>query len=121
MQLLAAIGHEGAETSGLGWFDAEVKGLEPLDPHERVPHVGWNSVVYNQNSPLFHQIPAGKDFYFVHSYHMTCEDEQGTIASTPYCGGFVSGVNKGHIFGVQFHPEKSQKVGLQLIKNFLQV
>lgn len=120
MQLLAEKGYEGAETSGLGWLEAEVIRLEPSGPYERIPHVGWNEVVYKRNSPLFRDIPSGKDFYFVHSYHLMCRNEGDVIAFTPYCGDFMSAVNRDNIFGVQFHPEKSQKPGFQVIKNFLE-
>ena len=119
MQLLAATGLEGEETKGLGWFDAEVRRLEADAPGVRIPHIGWNEVIFTQGSPLFEGIPSGKDFYFVHSYHMVCRNEKEVIAHTPYCGGFVSAVGRGNIFGVQFHPEKSQRLGFQVIKNFL--
>lgn len=119
MQLLATKGWEGEETDGLGWIEGEVKRLEPKDRNERIPHMGWNEVVFAREFPLLHGIPSGKDFYFVHSYHLLCRDERDIIARTPYCGGFVSAVGKGQLFGVQFHPEKSQRLGFQVIKNFL--
>lgn len=119
MQLMAARGWEGEEAEGLGWIDGEVTRLEPDGPDERVPHIGWNEVAHDGSSPLFRDIPSGKDFYFVHSYHLSCRDEGAVIARTPYCGGFVSGVNSDNLFGVQFHPEKSQRLGFQVIRNFL--
>ncbi len=119
MQLLASKGWEGGETEGLGWIDGEVKRLESNHPDVRIPHVGWNEVIFNQPSPLFQNIPSGKDFYFVHSYHFSCNHQQEVIASTSYCGGFASAIRRNNIFGVQFHPEKSQKLGFQLLKNFL--
>ncbi len=119
MQLLATKGWEGEETKGLGWIEGEVKRLEPDLRDFRIPHVGWNEVVFNQASPLFQGIPMGKDFYFVHSYHFSCANSQEAIAYTPYCGSFVSVVGRDNIFGVQFHPEKSQKLGFQVLKNFL--
>jgi glutamine amidotransferase len=119
MQLLATKGCEGQETEGLGWIEGEVKRLEPDVPNVRIPHVGWNEVVFNQASPLFDGLPSGKDFYFVHSYHLACQNACDVVARTPYCGGFVSAVNRDNIFGVQFHPEKSQRPGFQVIKNFL--
>lgn len=121
MQLLANKGHEGAETRGLDWIQGEVVRLKPSGSEERIPHVGWNNVILSRNSSLFEGIPSGKDFYFVHSYHLFCRDEDDVIARTPYCGGFVSAVSKGHIYGVQFHPEKSQKPGFQVIRNFLSI
>lgn len=119
MQLLATKGWEGGETQGLGWIAGEVKRLEPDTPDIRIPHVGWNEVIFDKPSPLFQGIPSGKDFYFVHSYHFLCQNSQEAIAYTPYCGKFVSAVNKDNIFGVQFHPEKSQRLGFHVLKNFL--
>ncbi|MEQ9667158.1 imidazole glycerol phosphate synthase subunit HisH [Coleofasciculus sp. G2-EDA-02] len=119
MQLLASKGWEGGETEGLGWIEGEVKRLEPNQSDVRIPHVGWNEVVLAQSSPLFQDIPSGTDFYFVHSYHFSCHVQQNVIAYTPYCGGFVSAISRDNILGVQFHPEKSQRLGLQVIKNFL--
>jgi glutamine amidotransferase len=119
MQLLALRSWEGGETAGLGWLDGEVRRLEPNGEDRRIPHIGWNEVNVGQDTPLFRGIASGKDFYFVHSYHFCCQDDRDIMAYTPYCGGFVSAVRKGHILGVQFHPEKSQRVGLQLLKNFI--
>ena len=119
MQLLATKGLEGGETNGLGWIQGEVKRLKPDRPDTRIPHVGWNEVIFNNTSPLFKVIPTGKDFYFVHSYHFSCKYPQDVIAHTPYCTKFVSAVNKDNIFGVQFHPEKSQRLGFHVLKNFL--
>jgi glutamine amidotransferase len=119
MQLLAGIGQEVSETKGLGWLDASIGRLEATDADPRIPHVGWNEVDPVRASPLFDGIPPGADFYFVHSFHMTCADAADVLATTPYCGGFTSVVQREHIFGVQFHPEKSQQWGLRLLKNFL--
>lgn len=121
MQLLATEGWEGGETAGLGWIDGEVRRLEPVGDDTHIPHIGWNEVIFTQESPLFEGIPAGKDFYFVHSYHFCCASEQDILARTPYCGGFVSAVGRDLIFGVQFHPEKSQRLGFQMLKNFLSI
>ncbi len=121
MQLLATKGWEGGETAGLGWIDGEVRRLEPVGEDTRIPHIGWNDVIFTRVSPLFEGVPSGKDFYFVHSYHFCCANEQDILARTPYCGGFVSAVGRGLIFGVQFHPEKSQRLGFQVLKNFLSI
>jgi glutamine amidotransferase len=121
MQLLATKGWEGKETEGLGWIDGEVRRLEPVGCDTRVPHIGWNEVILAQESPLFEGIPSGKDFYFLHSYHFCCANESEVLARTPYCGGFVSAVGRGRVLGVQFHPEKSQRVGFQVLKNFLSI
>lgn len=119
MQLFATKGFEGGETKGLAWIDGEVRKLEPKQSGSRIPHIGWNKVTFDRPSLLFKDIPSGKDFYFVHSYHFVCKDENHILASTPYCGHFASAIYKNNIFGVQFHPEKSQRFGLQLIRNFL--
>lgn len=119
MQLLATNGTEGEEIAGLGWIPGEVHRLRRETPGTRIPHVGWNEVVCTRPSPLFEGIPPGKDFYFVHSYHFVCRDEAHVLARTDYAGGFVSAVARDNIFGVQFHPEKSQRAGFQLLKNFL--
>jgi imidazole glycerol-phosphate synthase subunit HisH len=121
MQLLATNGWEVNETPGLGWIDGEIRRLEPPDKDTRIPHIGWNEVFSNHDSPLFRNIPSGKDFYFVHSYHLCHADKADVLAQTPYCGKFVSAVQRDWIFGVQFHPEKSQRLGFQVLKNFLSI
>ncbi len=120
MQLLAEKGWEGSECEGLGWIAGEVKRLEP-QTGDRIPHVGWNQVNLLQPTPLLAGIPSGQDFYFVHSYHFDCRNPQDRMAQTPYCGGFTSIVGRNNLWGVQFHPEKSQRLGFQLLKNFLQL
>lgn len=119
MQMLATIGREGGETNGLGWIDAEVCQLKSSSAEERIPHVGWNEVEITKDNPLFRGIATKSDFYFVHSYHVICRNPSCEVARTPYCGGFTSVLMRENIFGTQFHPEKSQKVGFQLLKNFL--
>jgi glutamine amidotransferase len=121
MQLLATRGWEVEETEGLGLIPGEVRRLEPFGEDTRIPHIGWNEVCFVRDSPLFKGIVWGKDFYFVHSYHLSPQDENNVIACTPYGKGFVSAVQRGLIFGVQFHPEKSQRLGFQVLKNFLSV
>jgi imidazole glycerol-phosphate synthase subunit HisH len=119
MQLLAATGYESGKRAGLGWIPGEVVKLTPTDKDTRIPHIGWNSVFANGDSGLFTDIPAGTDFYFVHSFHLKCDVEANVLATTPYAGRFVSAVHRDNIYGVQFHPEKSQKPGFKLLKNFL--
>jgi glutamine amidotransferase len=121
MQLLAAKGHEGGETAGLGWVEGEVRRLEPSGEDRRIPHVGWNQVRTTRPSPLFEGIDPDKDFYFVHSYAVCPANEADVLGRTLYGRGFVSAVELGTIFGVQFHPEKSQRAGFQLLRNFLKV
>ena len=119
MQLMAALGEEIEPTEGLGWIDAQCVRFVPTADDRRVPHVGWNEVTPALASPLFDGIPTGTDFYFVHSFHVTCASADDVLASTPYCGGFVSAVQRDRAYGVQFHPEKSQRWGLRLLQNFL--
>ena len=119
MQIMARKGWECGETDGLMWIEGDVKRLVPPGPNIRIPHVGWNEVNFNRNSTLFEGIPNGKDFYFTHSYHFCCRNESDVIGYTPYCGNFISAIQSGNIFGVQFHPEKSQRLGFKIIKNFL--
>lgn len=121
MQLMAELGHEGETSEGLGWIDGDVVRLEPKGEDRRIPHIGWNNIELVRESPLFRGVPADRDFYFVHSYHLLCRDESQVVARTPYAGGFVSLVARGNVFGVQFHPEKSQKAGFQVLRNFLAV
>jgi len=121
MQLIAAKGFEVAETAGLGWVDGDVVRFDARTG-ERIPHVGWNDVEVEVDRalPLFAGIPPHADFYFVHSFHLACRDRRDVLATTPYGGGFVAAVNRDNVFGVQFHPEKSQRHGLRLLRNFLE-
>lgn len=121
MQLLARESFEGGTYAGLGWIDAEVRRFESEDPGVRVPHVGWNNVYPLRESPLFNGIESGRDFYFVHSLHVVCADPSDVLATTPHAGDFVSVIQHENIYGAQFHPEKSQAVGLRLLANFLAV
>jgi glutamine amidotransferase len=121
MQILSSRGVEGGDTRGLGFIDGEVLRLKPVDDETRIPHVGWNDVLLHRQSALFDSIPDGSNFYFVHSYFFCPKNEENVLAITPYCGNFTSAVVKGNILGVQFHPEKSQRLGFQLLKNFLKI
>ena len=121
MQLLAEKGYEGGQVPGLGVIGGEVVRMDPQSDEERIPHVGWDDVCVTQSTPLFSDIPNESDFYFVHSYHFVPVCEDRIIATTPYCGGVVSAVQKNNVFGVQFHPEKSSKSGRKLLENFLKV
>ena len=121
MHLLANTGTEGqTETKGLGLIPGRVERLVATSPSENIPHVGWNEVQYEDGGPLLEGIPSARDYYFVHSYHFLPDDKNIAVATTPYCGNFASVVHHGIVFGVQFHPEKSQRWGLKLLENFLQ-
>lgn len=119
MQLLATRGLEGSPTYGLDWIPGEVRRLEPTAKDRRVPHIGWNEVWIERESPLFAGIPSGKDFYFVHSYYFENASDADVVGRTPYGRGFSSVIQHGNVFGVQFHLEKSQKPGFQVLRNFL--
>jgi glutamine amidotransferase len=119
MQLLAEEGDEGGVAQGFGLIKARIERLVARVPSERIPHVGWNEVHPRSGIRLFDGIAPGADFFFVHSYHMVPRESSAVIATTPYCGDIVSAVQQGVVTGVQFHPEKSSRSGLRLIRNFL--
>ena len=119
MQVLVSRSEEGGDHAGLGFIPGEVVRLNSRSENERIPHIGWNSVEFENNGGLLSDIQPGTDFYFLHSYHCRCADPNDVVAITPYCGEVVSVVRRGHVFGTQFHPEKSQKAGLRLLANFL--
>lgn len=121
MQLLMEKSEEVRETKGLGLLEGVVRRLDPGESHDRVPHMGWNEVRTHKPAPLFENIAEESDFYFVHSFVVAEVPEDQIVATTPYCGGFVSAIGRGNIFGVQFHPEKSQRVGFRLLTNFLNI
>lgn len=119
MQLMANYSEEG-ETEGLGWFDAEVVHFKVSDSRiYKVPHMGWNTAELQKESVLFRSVSETAMFYFVHSYHYKSHDVQDVLTFTTYDYPFVSAVEKGNIFGTQFHPEKSHDFGEQLIRNFI--
>lgn len=117
MQLLADASQERGNHSGLGLIPGEVQ-LIPAPQGFRLPHVGWNSVVIHQSAPLFTGARSGDSYYFVHSYHYVCAQAY-VAATTDYGMDVVAAVQKGHVFGVQFHPERSQAAGLRLLSSFV--
>jgi imidazole glycerol-phosphate synthase subunit HisH len=118
MQLLANTGHENETTLGLGLIKGDVRRLEKATPEARIPHMGWNTVQDQGECPLLQDVPPGSDFYFVHGYYFAAVKE-AVLATTPSYGGVSAIVGQGQVFGAQFHPEKSQTNGFQLLKNFL--
>jgi glutamine amidotransferase len=122
LQLMAERGLEHGVTPGLGWIEGEVRAIEPSDPSLKIPHMGWNTLKLAREHALFGGIPtgdAGLNAYFVHSYHLVPAREDALVATADYAGPVTAFVAKDNVAGSQFHPEKSQKLGLALIANFL--
>ena len=117
MQLLADSGEEGGLSNGLGWIRGRTRRLKVEESKYRLPHIGWDDVEFDA-CPLFSGITA-RDFYFVHSYFLEPKNPENIIGTCTYGEKLVAAVQKENIFGVQFHPEKSQKSGLQLLRNFI--
>ena len=122
LQLMATRGLEHGETPGLGWVEGEVRAIAPSDASLKIPHMGWNTLDLARSHPLFAGIrtgAAGLNAYFVHSYHLVPAEAGALVASTDYGGPITAFVAKDNMAGSQFHPEKSQSLGLALIANFL--
>jgi glutamine amidotransferase len=119
MQLLATRGLEHGVTEGLGWIAGEVHAIERTDPAIKIPHMGWNDVALTPHAPAGYVIEPG-EAYFLHSYFFQPEDGHTVAAMTDHGGGLVAAVAKDNVIGVQFHPEKSQKYGLELLARFLE-
>ncbi len=125
MQLLADASTEGGDAGhtspGLGFIPGRVEHLRMLGCGLRVPHVGWNAITrIGTVDPLFDKIPDGTDFYFVHSYAFVPEDTASVLATADYGLPVTAAVRRGHVWGAQFHPEKSSRAGLQLLRNFIE-
>ncbi len=125
MQLLADSSTEGAtdgqDTQGLGFIPGQVRHLRSFGCTQRVPHVGWNGVTRTRTDDhLFDDIPDGTDFYFVHSYAFAPLDASDVLATTDYGVPVTAAVRRGHVWGTQFHPEKSSRAGFRLLKNFIE-
>jgi glutamine amidotransferase len=122
MQLMAERGLEYEITEGLGWIKGEVDKIEPSDAHLKIPHMGWNTLTEHKRHALLDGIPLGTNglhAYFVHSYHLKPADQSEFIAEADYGGPVTAVVGRDNYAGTQFHPEKSQRLGLALIANFL--
>jgi glutamine amidotransferase len=120
MQVFARCSDEGAR-EGLGLLAADVRRIAPDDPTLRVPHMGWSIVNVVRDNPLLPMIHDEQRFYFVHGYHMVCDDAADVIATTPYGGEIVSVVRHRNLWGVQFHPEKSHRFGKMLLERFAMI
>ena len=122
MQLMSERGLEKTVTQGFGWIAGDVKEIEPSDPALKIPQIGWNTIELKRRHPLFNGIPTGKEglhAYFVHSYHLAASRPEEIVAVADYGGLVTAAVARDNIAGTQFHPEKSQALGLALIANFL--
>jgi len=122
MQLMSSRGLEKAVTDGFGWIAGDVREMQPSDPSLRIPQIGWNTIHVKHQHPLFDGIRTGDDglhAYFVHSYHLAAQRPEDVLAETDYGGPVTAAVARGNLAGTQFHPEKSQALGLALIANFL--
>jgi imidazole glycerol-phosphate synthase subunit HisH len=119
MQLLATVGREFGDHAGLGWIAGEVVKITPSDPGLKIPHMGWNELKPLRRHALLEGIPAGTNVYFVHSFQLKPTLEQDLLATTDYGGPLTAMVANENIAGTQFHPEKSQAMGLKLLENFL--
>jgi len=122
LQLMASRGLEHGVTEGLGWIEGDVVKITPADPALKIPHMGWNSLNLARPHPILKGIPTGEgglDAYFVHSYHLKAADPAEVVATSDYAGAITAVVGRGNIAGTQFHPEKSQRLGLALLANFL--
>jgi imidazole glycerol-phosphate synthase subunit HisH len=119
MQLLASVGREFGDHEGLGWIEGEVVRLTPSDTALKIPHMGWNALSIARPHPMLAGIAPGADVYFVHSYAMRPARAADTLATADYGGTFTAVAGRDNILGTQFHPEKSQAVGLALLGNFL--
>ena len=119
MQLMASTGHEYEETPGLGWVHGDVERITPTDKALKVPHMGWNDLVIERAHPVLEGVTTGDHTYFVHSYQFHVANPEDRIAYVGYGGDVTAIIGRDTMLGMQFHPEKSQHVGLRMIGNFL--
>tara|TARA_B100000131_G_scaffold3934_1_gene4076 strand:- start:327 stop:953 length:627 start_codon:yes stop_codon:yes gene_type:complete len=119
LQMFADIGYEQIETKGLGWISGKVSKIDNQNGKYKLPHIGWNQINIVKESQIFKNIENNSHMYFVHSYEFIPEDKNVVSATTDYSSKVVCAIEKENIFGTQFHPEKSDKLGLQIINNFI--
>ena len=119
LQMFADIGYEETETKGLGWISGKVSKIDNKNGKYKLPHIGWNQINIVKESNIFKDIENNSHMYFVHSYEFIPNDKNVISATTDYSSNIVCSVEKENIFGTQFHPEKSDKLGLQIIENFI--
>ena len=121
LQMFADVGYEETETKGLGWISGKVSKIDNQNGKFKLPHIGWNQINIVKDSKLFRDIENNSHMYFVHSYEFVPNDKNVISATTDYSSNIVCSVEKENIFGTQFHPEKSDKLGLKIIDNFMNV
>ncbi len=119
LQMFADVGYEEAETKGLGWISGKVSKIDNKNGKYKLPHIGWNEIEFMKNSKIFNGIENKSHMYFVHSYEFIPEDKSVISATVDYSTKVVCSIEKENLFGTQFHPEKSDKVGLKVIENFI--
>ena len=119
LQMFADIGYEETETKGLGWISGKVSKIDNKNGKYKLPHIGWNQINIVKESKIFKDIENNSHMYFVHSYEFIPKDKNVISATTDYSSNVVCAVEKENIFGTQFHPEKSDKMGLKIIDNFI--
>jgi len=121
MQMFADVGYEENKTKGLGWISGKVSKIDNQNQKFKLPHIGWNEITITKDSSIFKNIDNKSHMYFVHSYEFIPEDKSVISSTTDYSTNIVCSVEKDNIFGTQFHPEKSDKLGLKLIENFISI
>ena len=119
LQMFADVGYEETETKGLGWISGKVSKIDNKNGKYKLPHIGWNQIEIVKESKIFKNIENNSHMYFVHSYEFIPNDKNLISSTTDYSSKIICSVEKENIFGTQFHPEKSDKIGLQLIENFI--
>ena len=119
LQMFADIGYEEIETKGLGWIPGKVSKINNQNGKYKLPHIGWNQINIVKDSKIFKDIENNSHMYFVHSYEFLPKDKKVISATTDYSSNIVCSVEKENIFGTQFHPEKSDRIGLKIIDNFI--
>jgi len=119
LQMFADLGYEEIETKGLGWISGTVSKIDNQNGAYKLPHIGWNQINIVKDSRIFRDIENNSHMYFVHSYEFIPENKDVISATTDYSSKIVCSVEKENIFGTQFHPEKSDKIGLKIIENFI--
>ena len=119
LQMFADVGYEEVETKGLGWISGKVSKIDNQNGKYKLPHIGWNQINIVKDTKIFKDIENNAHMYFVHSYEFIPNDNSVTAAITDYSSKIVCAIEKDNIFGTQFHPEKSDKTGLKIINNFI--